>query len=193
MTRAFKRSMVFVWAAGLALACQTQEPATEQGSEIDPAVDEAAVAAAIEAGDQSFERAFSAGDGAAVAAHYTPDAVVLIPNGPRVEGSAAIAETFSGLLQEFPGAALDLTTSDVQVAAAGDYAYATGSYTLGGTTPDGSEWSDVGKYVVVWKNLDGEWKMAADVWNSDNPPAGIDAGAPATENDAAMDSGEPAE
>lgn len=189
----FKRSMVFVWAAGLALACQAQEPATEQGTEINPAVDEAGVRDAIEAGDQAFEQGFSAGDAATVANQYTTDAVVLIPNGPRVEGSAAIQETFAGMLQQYPGMTLDLTTSDVHVAAAGDYAYAVGSYTLTGSAPDGSEWSEPGKYVAVWKNVDGEWKMATDIWNSDNPPAGTDAAEPAPADDAATDSGEPAE
>jgi uncharacterized protein (TIGR02246 family) len=188
MPGAWKRNL-FVAAASFALACQTQDQASEQGSATDPAVDEAAVREAIEANDAAFEAAFSTGDVVGVAGFYTPDAVVMIPNGPRVDGSAAIEETFTGMLQGFPGAALDLTTRDVHVAAAGDYAYATGSYTLGGTTPDGAEWNDAGKYVAVWRNLDGTWKMAADIWNSDTPlPADAAAADPGT-----IESGEPAE
>lgn len=183
MAGAWKRSL-FVTAAAFALACQTQDQASEQGSETDPAVDEAAVRQSIEANDQAFAAAVTAGDAATVATFYTPDGVVFIPNGPRVEGSAAIEETMGGMMQESPGMVLDLTTRDVHVAAAGDYAYATGSYALSGTAPDGSEWSDAGKYVAVWKNLDGSWKMAADIWNSDAPLA-ADAGT--------MESGEPAE
>lgn len=183
MAGAWKHTFI-VLAAVVALACQTQDQASEQGSETDPAVDEAAVRESIEANDQAFEAAFTAGDAATVATFYTPDGVVFIPNGPRVEGAAAIEETFGGMLQQTPGATLDLMTGDVHVAAAGDYAYASGSYTLSAPAPDGSEWSDAGKYVVVWKNLDGSWKMAADIWNSDTPLA-ADAGT--------MESGEPAE
>jgi len=167
-----KNSFALFAAAAVALACQAQEQATEQGSETSPAVDAAAVRQAIEASDQAFEEAFSAGDAPTLATLYAPDAVMLVPNGPRVEGSAAIQETLAGMMQESPGTALDLTTSDVQVAAAGDHAYAIGSYTLNGTGPDGSEWSDQGKYLAVWKNIDGAWKMAVEIWNSDNPPAG---------------------
>ncbi len=36
-----------------------------------------------------------------------------------------------------------------------------------GTTrrPDGSEISWKGKYVIVWKKVEGEWKIYLDIWN----------------------------
>jgi ketosteroid isomerase-like protein len=193
MTGAFKRSMVFVWAAGLALACQTQEPATEQGSEMSPAVDEAAVRETIETKDQAWAVAAVAGDAAAIAQQYAADAIVAPPGTPRVTGNAAIQELFTGWLAEAPISAATLDSDVITVAASGDYAHAVGSYTMSGTAPDGSEWSDQGKYVAVWENVDGDWKIVTDIWNSDNPPAGMDAGEPASADDAATDSGEPAE
>ena len=69
---------------------------------------------------------------------------------------------------------MTLTSDDVTVTAAGDYAHAVGTWTMSGPAPDGSEWSDNGKFVAVWKNVDGDWKMAADIWNSDNPPMGME-------------------
>ncbi|HUE96405.1 MAG TPA: hypothetical protein VMN39_07075, partial [Longimicrobiaceae bacterium] len=56
---------------------------------------------------------------------------------------------------------------------AGDYAYSVGTFTMSGAAPDGSEWSDEGKYVAVWQNVEGDWKMAADIWNSSAPPPGM--------------------
>ena len=188
MTGAWKRGL-FVTAASFALACPTQDQASEQGSETDPAVDEAAVREAIEANDEAYEQAFTAGDAATVATFYTTDGVVLIPNGPRVDGAAAIEQAIAGLLEQGPGAALDLTTRDVHVAAAGDYAYATGSYSLSVPVPDGPEWTDAGKFVAVWKNQDGAWKMAADIWNSDTPLAAPDGAAA----DGITEAGEPSE
>lgn len=192
MTGAFKRSMMFVWAAGLALACQAQEPATEQGSETSPAVDEAAVSEAIRAQDQAWADAAKAGDAAAIAALYTPDAVILPPGSSRVEGTQDIQEYFAGML-EAPLSSVTLDSDIVTVAAAGDYAYANGTWTMSGTAPDGSEWSEQGKYTEIWKNVDGDWKIVSDIWNSDTPPAGTDAAELAPADDAATDSGEPAE
>ncbi len=179
MTGAFKRGMVFVWAASLALACQTQEPATEQGATVEPAVDAAAVREAIVAKDKVFADAMMAGDSEALTQLYAEDAVIMPPNGPRGEGTAEVRETWSAAFEGSPISASTLDSDLITVAAAGDYAYAVGSYTDSGMAPDGSEWSDQGKYLTVWKNVDGEWKIAADIWNSDNPPAGAEATTPA--------------
>lgn len=169
----WKSTLILVAAAAAALACQSQDTATEQGSDTTPAVDAEAVRAAITANDEAFGQAFNAGDAATIVALYTPDAVLLPPNEPRIEGSAGIQESFAGMFEEAPGATLDLTTEDVQVAAAGDYAYGVGSFSISGSAPDGSEWSDQGKYVAIWKNIEGEWKMVLDTWSSDSPPPGM--------------------
>lgn len=174
MKSGLKRTMVLACAAGLALACQTQEPATEQGSETDPAIDAAAVEEAIAAKDKAYGEAVVAGDVEAIMAQYAPEAVVLPSGGPKAEGTAAIREIFDGWVEMGLPSSMTLTTDDVTVAASGDYAYAVGSASLSGTAPDGSEWSDEGKYVAVWKNIEGDWKMVADIWNSDTPPAGME-------------------
>ncbi len=175
MTGAWKRTVVTLWSAGLALACQ-QEPATEQASETDPAVDATAVTEAITAKDKAYGDAVVAGDVEAIMAQYAPEAVLLPPGAPRMEGSAAIRPMFEAWVEEGLPSSMALTTGDVTVSSAGDYAYATGSFSLSGTAPDGSEWGDQGKYLAVWKNIDGDWKMVADIWNSDNPPMGMESG-----------------
>jgi len=182
MTGTLKRIVVLVWAAGLALACQTQDEATEQASETSPAIDEAAVTEAIAAKDRAYGEAVVAGDVEAIMQQYAADAVLLPPGAPMAEGTAAIRPIFDAWVEQGLPTSMTLTTDDVTVTASGDYAYAVGSASLSGTAPDGSEWSEVGKYVAVWKNVDGDWKMVADIWNSDIPLAGMEsAGAPSEE------------
>lgn len=172
MTGALKRSFVCA-AIAVAMSCQSQEPATEQGSETSPAVDATAARDAILAVDQAWEEAVLAGDAAAVTALYSADAIVQAPGAPRATGSQEIQELFTGML-EYPISSIALDTDIVEVAASGDIAYNAGTYTMTGAAPDGSEWTDQGKYMAVFENVDGQWKYAADMWNSDAPAPGME-------------------
>lgn len=179
MTGALKSSFVYA-AIVVAMSCQSQEPATEQGSETSPATDATAAREAIRAVDQAWEEAVLAGDAAAVTALYSADAIVQAPGAPRATGTQEIQQLFTGML-EYPVSSVALNTDIVEVAASGDVAYNAGTFTMTGTAPDGSEWSDQGKYMAVFENVDGQWKYAADMWNSDAPPPGTESaeGAPA--------------
>ena len=46
-----------------------------------------------------------------------------------------------------------------------DYAYDYGRYEGRTKRKDGSESSWKGKYVIVWKKVDGDWKIYLDIWN----------------------------
>jgi ketosteroid isomerase-like protein len=46
-----------------------------------------------------------------------------------------------------------------------------GTYNLA-LAPGGTTQTDTGKYVVVWRKVGGEWKAAADIFNSDLPMSG---------------------
>lgn len=43
-----------------------------------------------------------------------------------------------------------------------------GAYDFTSTTPKGPV-TDHGKYLVAWKKVKGEWKVGADIFNSDLP------------------------
>ena len=32
---------------------------------------------------------------------------------------------------------------------------------------------DSGKFIVIWKQEGGQWKLHRDIWNSSMPPAGV--------------------
>lgn len=157
----------------LAAGCQ-QEPATETGSAEETAtVDVAAIRQAIDDGGAAWESAALAGDAAALTALYTEDAILMPPNAPKSEGSAAIEAGFSELLAMAPFTAIDIVTEGVEVSASGDMAWAHGSYTSTNTVA-GVPYADTGKWANVSENRDGQWLMVVDIWNSDTPIPGTE-------------------
>ena len=113
----------------------------------------------IEAANREFMTAFGKGDAAAIAALYTSGSQVLAPNSDVVNGTEAVREFWQGAMAlGLTGAKLDT----VEVDAAGDTAIEVGRYRLtAGDNP-----ADHGKYIVVWKNVGGRWKIHRDIWNS---------------------------
>jgi uncharacterized protein (TIGR02246 family) len=164
------RFLPLLAAFGLVAACQT-EPAEQTGAtEEAAATDAASVRTEIETIGDRFEQALLAEDAATIGTFYAEDAIALPPGAPRAEGRAAIEALFASWFDQVPGPeGFTLTTDDVQVAASGDIAYETGTYTSRGTSPEGESYDETGKYLVVWKNLDGQWMIVRDTWNSDAP------------------------
>ena len=118
---------------------------------------------AIAAVNRKFSDAYSRGDAAGVAAFYTADGQLLPTNSEIIQGHEGIA----GFWQFVMGlgvktVALDSSELDVQ----GETAVEIGQYTLGGA--DGTT-IDQGKYLVVWKNDGGSWKLHRDIWNTSMP------------------------
>ena len=117
--------------------------------------------AGIEATNTQFMEAFSQGDAAGVAACYTEDGQLMPPNGEIVSGRAALQTGF----QELIDGKYSLQLETIEVEGHGDTAHEIGNYTM---AVDG-ETVDEGKYIVIWKNVDGQWKLHRDIFNSNNP------------------------
>ena len=84
---------------------------------------------------------------------------------------AAAALILTAAWQDFfakSGFELKIEPAKITVAQAGDLAYELGVYELAFDGEQGPV-RDRGKYVVVWKKVDGDWKAAADIFNSDGP------------------------
>jgi uncharacterized protein (TIGR02246 family) len=110
-----------------------------------------------------FEAAFNAGDAAKVASMYAEDGVVMPPNEPMVKGRSAIE---AALKKEMAKGKVTLKLSPFHSAITGDSAHEAGTVTV--KLPDGRTVNE--KYVVVYKRVGNEWKIAYDIWNSDTPP-----------------------
>ena len=109
-------------------------------------------------------------DAAGIAALYAEDGAVMPPNAPIGKGRAAIQQTWASMMQT-PGFDLTFVPEQIIVSSSGDMALDRGTYRLK-IAPNGTETTDTGKYVVVWRKIGGEWKAAADIFNSDSAASG---------------------
>lgn len=107
-------------------------------------------------------------DAAAVSKLYTADGAMMAPGVPIAQGQSALETAWSGLMQ-MPGFGLTFEANEIIVASGGDMALDRGVYEFSLDGPEGAT-KDIGKYVVVWRNIDGQWKVAADIFNSDGAP-----------------------
>ena len=99
-----------------------------------------------------------------------PDVRSMPPNAPIGKERAAIQQTWASMMQT-PGLELGIVPEQIIVSSSGDMALDRGTYELK-VAPDDKAQTDTGKYVVVWRKVGGEWKAAADIFNSDLPAAG---------------------
>jgi uncharacterized protein (TIGR02246 family) len=118
--------------------------------------------ATIEKLNDVWTAAFNKGDAVAVAALYTEDAYVLPPGSAMVKGRAAIEAFWRQAAQQMTDA--KLTTVDV-LPLGRSAAREIGTVTL--KTKSQPPQEVVGKYVVVWRKMGRDWKLATDIWNTD--------------------------
>jgi uncharacterized protein (TIGR02246 family) len=116
----------------------------------------------IEKLNDGWTAAFNKGDAAAVAALYAEDAYVLPPGSGMVKGRAAIEAFWRQAAQQMTDA--KLTTIDV-LPLGRSAAREIGTVTL--KTKSQPPQEVAGKYVVVWRKVGLDWKLAADIWNTD--------------------------
>jgi ketosteroid isomerase-like protein len=100
-------------------------------------------------------------------AYYSDDAIVFPPNAT----SAATKESIRNAWKEMfasPGFVITWEPTKVRVGKSGEMARVSGTYELTKNDASGKPINDRGKYLEVWeKQTDGNWKCAADMWNSD--------------------------
>ena len=166
------RSLLLLSVAALLL------PACQAGEKAGNTVAEGNAAAATAGADEQAIRGqvdrwlqlVKAKDAAGIAALYAEDGAVMPPNAPIGKGHAAIQQTWASMMQT-PGFDLAIVPDQIIVSSSGDMALDRGTYTLK-IAPGGTAQTDTGKYVVVWRKVGGEWKAAADIFNSDLPASG---------------------
>ena len=143
-------------------SCNDQSAKTEKSSA--PAFSLDSVKAAITANNKVYGECFTTGDSVKFAGCYTTDACINPPNMARICGTQAITGFFNGAIK-MGIKNIKLTTEEVM----GDENVVSeiGKYDLLG---DKDVSLEKGKFIVVWKNENGKWKMHRDEWNSDNPP-----------------------
>lgn len=118
------------------------------------------LSSAIGMANQTFETTFAKGDAAGMANLYTQEAMLLPTGSAILQGRTAIEQFWQGAMDAgIKGAYLKTIELEDQ----GDTAIEVGNYTL--TNASGKD-LDHGKYMVVWKQEEGNWKLHRDIFNS---------------------------
>jgi len=117
--------------------------------------------------DAQWSQAAAAKDLEQTVAFYSDDAIVLPPNAT----SAATKETIRNVWKDVlaaPDLVVSWKPSKVKLGHNGAMGWVSGTYELTMDDATGKPMEDRGKYLEVWeKQTDGNWKCAADMWNSD--------------------------
>lgn len=125
------------------------------------------VAKEIEAANARFEQEFAKGDASALARMYTETATVLPPESDLVTGRDAIQTFWQGAIQS---GVKNLSVKTIQVEELGTAAAKEiGRFSLDAPGPQNQMMKVEGKYVVVWRKVGADWKLDADIWNTNAP------------------------
>jgi ketosteroid isomerase-like protein len=117
--------------------------------------------------DAKWAKAAATKDVEQTIAFYSDDAIVFPPNATSATTKDAIRNGWKQMLTS-PGFVIAWQPTKVQVGKSGEMAWVSGRYKLRMNDANGKPISDRGKYLEVWeKQTDGNWKCAADMWNSD--------------------------
>lgn len=110
----------------------------------------------------AVSRDFNEGDPLKTAAHYTDDAQILPPRHPAIEGKPAITSFFESNIDKYIGLGNETTWSVVQ----GDVAIEQGRYNIRNVRV-GID-AETGKYIRIWKRIEGHWKLYRDMFSPDS-------------------------
>jgi uncharacterized protein (TIGR02246 family) len=121
--------------------------------------------AAIAAANKQFIATFAKGDAAGLAAMYTSTGQAFPPNAELVQGRDALQQLWQGAMASGVKE-VGLTTTELE--AHGETAIEVGTYAMNAA---GGKPIDRGKFIVIWKRENGQWKLHRDFWNSNIPAA----------------------
>lgn len=107
-------------------------------------------------------------DSGASAALFADNGVSYSMNQEPFVGPAAIKKHFDEDLAQNPKEVVDWSTEKVEVSASGDMAVEYGKFNVSGLGPNGTD-SDMGKYITVYRKVNGAWKVTADIGTSTKP------------------------
>lgn len=109
--------------------------------------------------DEKFEAGFLNRDAQAIADTYTFDAMLLPAGTDFINGKKAIGEFWQSVIDSgVDQAKLNILEAEDY----GDTATSTGEYILLGKSMQ----LDKGKYIVIWKQQEGQWKLHRDIWTT---------------------------
>lgn len=134
----------------------------------DPAPDLAADEQAVRDISMRWLELQNANDMAGIAALFTEDGTIIREEKEPVVGHAAIEALLTNDQAENPSSVSDWATDRVEIAASGDLAVEYGTWSETGLGANATE-QDQGRYVTVFRKVNGVWKVATDISLSTKP------------------------
>lgn len=146
----------------LSVGC-TRTPGRESSREA-PAFDIEATRSVIAQQNKQFTDAHVTGDVAAIDAMFLPDARSYPPGAPAAVGIEAIHD----LTVDFLKAGITEFREETRAFYGNaEHVVDEGTYVL----TYGQGLTERGKYINVWKQANGTWRIQANIWNADPPDA----------------------
>jgi uncharacterized protein (TIGR02246 family) len=158
--------VVAVLAPVFFVACSPPAPPPAPLSDTKP--DLAAEERAIRDADARWLKAAKSDDASAEAAVFASDGVAYREHLQPMVGPAGYQAYVTKFRADNPKATPDWSTDTIQVVDSGNLAIQTGEYRLTGLGPKG-DGADTGRFVTVWKKVNGEWKVAHDISSTTMP------------------------
>lgn len=121
----------------------------------------------IIAANDVLMKAIKAGDVETLVGSYTDEARVMPPNSPVVEGKENFRMMWEGMFEMGP---VNLQFKTISAVAFGHTAIEEGEYKF---LVGDEQVVDTGKYIVIWKKVDGKWLLHQDIYNSSQPAPGM--------------------
>lgn len=115
---------------------------------------------------------FNEGDAVRTAAHYADDAQILPPRHSAIDGRPAITAFFKANIDKYISFGNYTNWSVVR----GDMAIEQGVYNVRNVRI--GENVEAGKYIRIWKKVDGTWKLYRDMFSPDSGISGAVSVAP---------------
>jgi len=122
---------------------------------------------AIRKQGRDWDAAIAAKDIERIMAFFTPESHSVPNNAPAVYGLEGIRQVWQEVLS-LPG--LVFTTQDlvIEVADSGDLAYVLGAANVS-FEMEGQTIASIDNYVLIYRKVDGTWKLALDISNTTQP------------------------
>ena len=152
----FRQLITFLPISLLMIGCCQQKPPVDTKADMEK----------IQALSNQWTAAIIAKDVDKIITTYAPDAVQLQGGFQAISGRDEIRKWYLTWVNDSSLAYTALTVT-IEVASSLDLAYERGTYSFNIHTPKGLE-KEIGKYVTIWKKINGEWKAIIDTGTPDN-------------------------
>jgi len=117
--------------------------------------------------NEAWQAAYEGADFDRLATLYAEDAVLMAAFREPTQGRKAIRNFFAEDFKYVPKRSM--TVKSLRVEASGTVLVDSGEYKFNGVNTEGKPVQITGNYITVFKNVDGKWHTAIEIWNVRTP------------------------